>query len=227
MSSKRSSKSFTRREALRLAGSAAAAGQFWSAQWLLSGCVSGEPSEDGSEDSLYSLPDPEDVADSPYDPSKSWWMQNEYAPTLQEHDIHELEVVGAIPPELDGLFVRNGSNHKHGDPGHWFLGNGMVHGVRISGGKALWYKNRWVQTPLLEDPTVAPSYAASGAAISVTYHASRLFATGEYGMPYQLSVDDLSTLGLHNYGGKLDDSFTAHPKIDPVSGEMFAFSYPL
>lgn len=223
MPSDRSLKSFTRRQALRLVGSAAAAGQFWSAQRLLAGCAAAESTSSGS---LYSLRDPEEVVDSPYDPSKSWWMQNEYAPTLQEHDVAELEVVGSIPPELDGLFVRNGANHKHGDPGHWFLGNGMVHGVRFRGGRALWYKNRWVQTPLLADPTTIPSYAASGAAVSVTYHASQLFAAGEYGMPYRLSVDDLGTLGPQDYAGKLDDSFTAHPKIDAVSGEMFAFSYP-
>src|SRR5262245_10052312 len=68
-----------------------------------------------------------------YDPKSPWWMQFNYGPVDSERTETSLVIEGAIPPELDGLYLRNGSNPKHGDPGHWFLGNGMVHGVRLEG----------------------------------------------------------------------------------------------
>ena len=51
---------------------------------------------------------------------------------------------GSIPSSLDGLYVRNGSNPQAADSSHWFLGDGMVHGIRLSEGDALWYRNRYV-----------------------------------------------------------------------------------
>ncbi|HVU00428.1 MAG TPA: carotenoid oxygenase family protein [Polyangiaceae bacterium] len=169
-----------------------------------------------------------------YDPNVSWWMQFNYGPVAEERTETTLEVVGTIPPELDGLYLRNGSNPKHGDPGHWFIGNGMVHGVRLKGGKALWYRNRYVQTPLL-DPAPKPDAGASivgppgptetDSNVSVIAHAGKLLALGEVGLPFELSAEDLSTVGPYDYAGKLTTWMTAHPKIDPVSGEMLFFGY--
>src|SRR3546814_5454439 len=59
-----------------------------------------------------------------------------------------LAVEGAIPAALSGRYLRNGPNPAlPPDPAsyHWFTGAGMVHGLRIEGGKALWYRNRWVR----------------------------------------------------------------------------------
>jgi carotenoid cleavage dioxygenase-like enzyme len=167
-----------------------------------------------------------------YDPTKPWWMQFNYGPVDAEHTEMSLFVEGSIPPELDGLYLRNGSNPKHGDPGHWFIGNGMVHGVRLSGGKALWYRNRYVQTPLL-DPVPSDAGSAVGppgptdtdSNVSVIAHAGHLFALGEVGLPFELSTDDLSTIGPYDFGGKLKTWMTAHPKLDPVTGEMLMFGY--
>ena len=223
-------KSLTRRDALRLAA-AAASSHYFCAPLLLGGCTRDDagPTGDLKRRPLSAAYAGNDAAPiAPYDPARRWWMQSDFAPTQQEHDLFELEVVGVIPPELNGLYVRNGANPKQGDSAHWFLGHGMVHGVRLQSGKAIWYRNRFVRTPLLEDPNAgfspfAPE--ASLASVSVVHHASRLLAAGEFGLPYLLSPDDLSTLGPHDFDGKLSDSFTAHPKIDPVTGEMFAFAY--
>lgn len=166
------------------------------------------------------------VPQHPIDPNESWWMQHEFAPVHTEHETSELEVIGAIPPELDGIYMRNGPDPL-ADCGHWFLGSGMIHGVRLQAGKALWYKNRYVQTPLLKEPpgTVAiPTMPASN--VSVVYHASRLLALGEIGLPYELSKD-LATVGAYDFSGKLKESLTAHPKLDPVTGELLAFAYTL
>ena len=57
---------------------------------------------------------------------------------MNELDERNLVVEGGVPPELTGLFVRNGANPSTGRSPHWFLGDGMVHGVRIENGRAAW-----------------------------------------------------------------------------------------
>src|SRR5262249_5403571 len=58
---------------------------------------------------------------------------------------------------------------------------------------------------------------------SVVAHAGRVFSCAEYGLPYELD-DELNTLGRYDFGGRLHAPMTAHPKINPVSGEMFMTS---
>ena len=41
----------------------------------------------------------------------------------------------AIPPELDGRYLRNGANPITGYADHPFLGDGMVHGIRLRDGR--------------------------------------------------------------------------------------------
>jgi carotenoid cleavage dioxygenase-like enzyme len=107
-----------------------------SALGLLQGCSSGENS------------DPRAVTFPPPDPASPWWMQGVYAPVKQEVVARDLPVRGALPPELTGWFMRNGSNPTNGDSEHWFLGDGMVHSVRLENGRATVYRNRWVDTPI-------------------------------------------------------------------------------
>ena len=169
------------------------------------------------------------VPTAPYDPSISWYLQNEYAPVREERDLFELTVEGAIPPELDGIFFRNGCNMRGRDLGHKWCGHGMVHAVSLQGGKALWYKNRYVRTAAYANPDElnATDPKAGLANTSVIYHASRLLAVAENGFPYEISPTDLSTIGAWDFAGKLNDAFTGHPKFDPVTGEMMAYGYTL
>ena len=69
-----------------------------------------------------------------------WHLQGNWAPVDKEIDELDLEVKGEIPKELNGLFLRNGMNPKSGHSDHWFFGNGMLHGVNISDGKASYKK---------------------------------------------------------------------------------------
>ena len=72
-----------------------------------------------------------------------------HAPMDRELTLDALEVRGTIPPGLDGRYVRIGPNPVTApNPAayHWFMGDGMVHGVRLKGGKALWYRNRWIRS---------------------------------------------------------------------------------
>jgi carotenoid cleavage dioxygenase-like enzyme len=165
----------------------------------------------------------------PFDPELPYWMQGGFAPVDEEVEVVDLEVTGSLPPELDGLYVRNGSNPSNGPSTHWFLGDGMVHGVRLGGGAALWYRNRYVDTPLYRSGRgllgAAPGGENNQSNVSVFHHGGRLLSSGEIGLPYELSTEDLSTVGVHDHAGALTTAMTAHPKIDPVTGRMHFFGY--
>jgi carotenoid cleavage dioxygenase len=158
-----------------------------------------------------------------------WWLAGNYAPVARERTAYALDVTGALPPELDGLYVRNGANPIGAPSRHWFLGQGMLHGVRLRGGNAEWYRNRVLQTPLLGRAPSAlpgpPKLAETASNVALVYHARQLLSLGEQGLPYEVSRADLSTLGVCDFGGKLRTNMTAHPKIDPDSGELLLFGY--
>lgn len=152
-------------------------------------------------------------------------------PVSEERTISDLKVHGSIPPELDGRYVRNGANPLSGTSVHPFLGDGMLHGIRLRDGRAEWYRNRYVRTPFITDPgrdaldaASAGDLTASKANTHVVGHAGRILALEEGHLPY--AVDgQLDTLGPVDFDGGLKGSFTAHPKICPVTGEMLAFGY--
>jgi carotenoid cleavage dioxygenase len=152
-----------------------------------------------------------------------------YAPVADELTEFDLQVEGAIPPELDGWYLRNGPNPRQATA-HWFTGDGMIHGVRIENGQAAWYRNRWVRTDSFEQDF--PLYNADGtrnlhASVANTHvvnHAGKTLALVESSLPYEIS-NDLQTVGAWDFGGKLVDSMTAHPKICPSTGELHFFGY--
>lgn len=159
----------------------------------------------------------------------AFYLKGNFAPVHEEAEAFDLPVAGAIPPELDGLYVRNGANPKRGDPGHWFFGDGMLHGVRLKAGKAVWYRNRWVRTKVFAgadrlSPQNMFDRTVSSANTHVLHHAGRLLALEEGAFPTEMHAD-LRTIGPHDFAGKLKTAFTAHPKICPETGEMHAFGY--
>jgi carotenoid cleavage dioxygenase len=150
-----------------------------------------------------------------------------YAPVHDELTAFDLPVEGSIPAELNGWYLRNGPNPRAG-AGHWCVGDGMVHGIRLENGRAAWYRNRWVRTESFEHPV--PLYGDDGsrnlhssiANTHVVRHAGKTLALMEFSLPYEIS-NDLKTLGAYDFGGKLADSMTAHPKICPTTGELHFF----
>jgi carotenoid cleavage dioxygenase-like enzyme len=158
-------------------------------------------------------------------------LRGNFAPVADEATLGELRVEGALPSELRGLYVRNGPNPRSGASPHWFLGDGMVHGVRLEAGRALSFRNRYVRTRRLADPDaprVSPEgrfdYTLSAANTHVLGHAGRIWALEEGSFPYFLD-GELNTTGWSDFGGKLKCAFTAHPKQCPVTGELLAFGY--
>ena len=159
-------------------------------------------------------------------------LRGNYAPVQDEVTLTDLRVEGAIPPELRGLFVRNGPNPRSGTSAHWFVGDGMLHGIRFESGRAAWYRNRWVRTrSFTEDPS--PTLIHSDGTVDRTVavanthivrHAGRILALVESSYPTQVTPG-LDTIGLHDFGGRLKTAMTAHPKLCPRTGEMHFFGY--
>ncbi len=154
-----------------------------------------------------------------------FWTKGNLAPVHEETTVFDLPVEGSIPPEMKGLYARNGANPKDGHSGHWFFGDGMVHGVSLNGGKAEWYRNRWVRTPrFLGEKRSLSGIENSAANTNVVAHAGRIFALVENALPMEITRE-LSTAGFYNFGGRLETPFTAHPKVCPITGELHFFGY--
>jgi carotenoid cleavage dioxygenase len=156
-----------------------------------------------------------------------------HAPMKQEFTIESPAVTGFIPAELDGLYVRIGPN-PIGNPNparyHWFAGDGMVHGVRISGGEALWYRNRWVRTTsvsrILDEPAApGPRLADRQVNTNIIGQAGKFWALVEAGAT-PVELDGMLNTVAHNpFGGTLKTAFSAHPHRDPATGELHAICY--
>ena len=159
----------------------------------------------------------------------AFWRQGNFPPVTEEVTVTDLAVEGSIPPDLNGYYYRNGPNSWKGPSRHFFFGDGMIHGVKLEDGNASWYRNRYVQTPFLYGESsnfkTAMDPAANQSNVSVIYHGGKLLSLGEAGLPYVMDPEDLSTKEAYDYQGKLAGAMTAHPKIDPVSGELLFFGY--
>ena len=152
-------------------------------------------------------------------------------PVTEELTLADLKVNGKIPEELNGRYVRTGPNPITGTSTHPFLGDGMLHGMRLRDGKAEWYRNRYVQTPFITDPSVdvldlsvMMDMKSSKANTHVMGHAGKILVLEEGHFPYVVD-GQLDTVGPTDFEGALTGSFTAHPKICPTTGELLAFGY--
>lgn len=156
-----------------------------------------------------------------------------HEPMLEERTITDLKVTGQIPAELDGRYVRIGPNPAtppNAAAYHWFMGDGMIHGVRLNKGRAEWYRNRWIRSTavsnaLKEPPAPGPRHLFETVNTNIVPHAGKVWAIVEAG-GYPVRVGDLmDTLAHDPFGGSLKGSFSAHPHLDPDTGEMHAICY--
>ncbi|MET0727500.1 MAG: carotenoid oxygenase family protein [Acidimicrobiales bacterium] len=162
------------------------------------------------------------------------WSEGLYAPVADEVTSFDLEVLGELPPELEGRYLRNGPNPLGPvDPTtyHWFTGDAMVHGVRLGGGRADWYRARYVRSTAVSDALgepPAPGERHGGmdtANTNVVGVGGRTFALVEAGArPVELSYE-LDTLEHSDLAGTLPNGYTAHPKVDPATGDLHAIAY--
>lgn len=162
------------------------------------------------------------------------WLEGPYAPIPDDVTALDLEVVGELPAELEGRYLRNGPNPRTPvDPAtyHWFTGDAMVHGVRLRDGGAEWYRARSVRSTqvseaLGEPPAPGERHGGMDTVnTNVVGIAGRTFALVEAGArPVELSYE-LDTLVHCDLDGTLPNGYTAHPKVDPATGDLHAIAY--
>ncbi len=160
------------------------------------------------------------------------YLQGNFAPVLDERTDGALPVTGVLPPDLEGRLLRNGPNPAvvpdDQSDYHWFSGDGMVHAISLSESKATGYRNRWVRTRSLAaklgtQPPKGPSEPIDGPANThVIRHGGTTLALVESGFPHALSPD-LDRARVHDFDGALASPMTAHPKVDPATGELLFF----
>ncbi len=172
------------------------------------------------------------------------YLSGNYAPVHTEIVASDLEVIGALPSDLSGVFVRTGANPMFRPKGryHWFDGDGMIHAVTIGGGCAT-YRNRFIETRglavereagqavytgLLErpNPRLPGGPFKNTGNTDIVFHAGQLLALWWMGGDvYACSLPDLDTLGIQDYGGRLERGMTAHAKVDPRTGQLVFIDY--
>ena len=163
-----------------------------------------------------------------------------------EADVRDCQVDGKVPTDLNGAFYRVGPDpqyplHPRDIP---FDGEGHVSMFRIKNGRVD-YKSRMVRNerwlandkagrelfpiyrnPSQDDPSVK-GLSRSTANTHIMNHKSYILALKEDSPPSALDLLTLETV-VPNY--TFDDqlpskTFTAHPKIDSMTGNMVAFGY--
>ncbi|VWX59941.1 8'-apo-carotenoid 13,14-cleaving dioxygenase [Sphingorhabdus sp. 109] len=162
------------------------------------------------------------------------YLTGVHKPMTEEVTLADLPVEGKIPAALDGRYLRIGPNPVDTPDEasyHWFAGDGMAHGVRISGGKAEWYRNRWIRSNKVSDAlgearkpgTRKPR--TDNANTNIIGINGRTFAIVEAGgFPVEMSAE-LDTIAHNPFDNSLNHAFSAHPHLDPATGEMHAICY--
>jgi carotenoid cleavage dioxygenase len=165
----------------------------------------------------------------------SLYLSGNYAPVGEEVTAFDLPVIGELPVELAGRYLRNGPNPiGEVDPAthHWFVGDGMVHGIRLRDGKAEWYRNRYVGSASINERRGLPDIpgrnwnnSTHGPNTNVGGFAGTTWAMVEAGgCPVELTYE-LETVARNDFFGTLPGAFTAHPKLDPDTGSLHAMVY--
>ncbi len=164
------------------------------------------------------------------------YLSGNFAPLDDEISADDLAVTGEIPRELNGRLLRIGPNPIDPDPAthHWFLGSGMVHGLRLREGRAEWFRSRYVRDdrvvaaknwPPVAGPRGSLQLGEGVANTNIMAHAGKLLALVEAGnLPVELDKD-LETVGRTDLGGTLPGGLSAHPHLDAETGELHAAAY--
>ncbi len=175
------------------------------------------------------------------------YMSGAWTPNFDEYNADDMEVIGEIPHDIDGVYVRNTENPVHGSIGiyHPFDGDGMIHAISLRGGRAQ-YANRFVRTKgFLEEASAGralwagiagspadslrPGWGAHGmikdsSSTDVVVHAGNILSTFyQCGEGYRVDPYTLETLGTE--GWVPPDGISAHPKVDEETGELLFFNY--
>ena len=168
--------------------------------------------------------------------SSNPYLEGNFAPVEDELTAFDLEVTGELPRELNGRFLRIGPNPIEADPKmhHWFLGSGMAHGLRLRDGKAEWFRSRYVRDdkvvaardwPPVPGPVGALQLGEGIANTNIMSHEGKTLALVEAGnLPVELDYE-LETVARCDFDGTLPGGLSAHPHLDPDTGELHSAVY--
>jgi carotenoid cleavage dioxygenase len=166
-----------------------------------------------------------------------------------EIDLYDCEVEGQLPPDLNGAFFRVGPDPQYPKPARFgndiaFDGEGHVSMFRIKDGHVD-YRTRYPRTqrwkaqhaareslfgmyrnPMTDDPRVK-GLSRGTANTQLFFHHGKLLVFKEDSPPVAMNPLTLETTDdYYTFGGALKSlTHTAHPKIDPVTGEYVSFGY--
>ena len=179
--------------------------------------------------------------------TKNW--SRAIAQPAKEFGLTNLTVLeGEIPKDLKGSLFRNGpARHERGGQKltHWFDGDGAILGVHFDQGQASavyqyvktegylkeekkgkFIYNRYDYKPGLLTRLTRSSKSMNAANTSVLPLPGKLLALWEGGLPHALRLKTLETIGIDHLNFlKKGMTFSAHPKVDPETGEIYNFGF--
>ena len=167
-----------------------------------------------------------------------------FAPIGDESVFTDLPVIqGALPRDLNGVYMRTGPNPRHAPNGryHPFDGDGMIHAAEFRNGR-LTVRNRWVRTQAFEREAVAgaatywgiretamgrPDKPLKDSANTdlVAYAGKALALWYMSGDAYEIDPLTLQTLGTQPAIAATGGKISAHAKVDPITGDLLYFDY--
>lgn len=175
------------------------------------------------------------------------YLNGAWEPIFDEIDASDMVVIGTIPKDIEGVYLRNSENPVHEPLGryHPFDGDGMIHSVHFKDGKAT-YRNRFVRTRGFEAEAEAGEALWAGLAAhpvksqrpgectheglkdasstDVVVHAGKALSTFyQCGHGYQLDPVTLEALGTASWAPA--GGISAHTKVDEATGELLFFNY--
>ncbi|HLB55868.1 MAG TPA: carotenoid oxygenase family protein [Coxiellaceae bacterium] len=173
-------------------------------------------------------------------PAKSEFLEGNFAPWRSEDNFSNLEIIGKIPADLNGVLLRNGPNPQFHPMNNydWFEGDGMIHAIRIQNGNAS-YDNRYVQTERFKiekkagkamfstsfDDIEIGSTNSNTANTNVIAYQQKILALNEGASPVEIKLHDLSTIGDYTFNSQMKRHHTAHPRFDHNRQEYLTYSY--